>query len=133
MPEAKRVERSDSEWRERLSPEEFEVCRRSGTEAAFTGIYHDCKDPGVYRCKCCGLELFRSNEKYDSGTGWPSFSEPSVAEHVRTRSDQSLGMVRTEVLCAGCDAHLGHLFPDGPGPAQERYCMNSAALDLERG
>ncbi len=129
---SERVEKSDAEWREQLTPDEYEVCRKAGTEQAFTGVYHDCKDPGVYRCKCCQLELFRSDTKYDSGTGWPSFYEPILAERVITRADNSHGVPRTEVLCAGCDAHLGHVFPDGPAPGGERYCMNSLALDLER-
>ncbi len=129
----KRIEKSDAEWREQLTPDEYEVCRKAGTEQAFTGVYHDCKDPGVYRCKCCQLELFRSEAKYDSGTGWPSFYEPIVADRVITRADNSHGVLRTEVLCAGCDAHLGHVFPDGPASTGERYCMNSLALDLEPG
>ena len=129
---SERVEKSDAEWHEQLTPDEYEVCRKAGTEQAFTGVYHDCKDPGVYRCKCCQLELFRSDTKYDSGTGWPSFYEPILAERVITRADNSHGVLRTEVLCSGCDAHLGHLFPDGPAPSGERYCMNSLALDLER-
>jgi peptide-methionine (R)-S-oxide reductase len=128
----KRVEKSDEDWRKKLTSEEYAVCREAGTEQAFTGIYHDCKDEGVYRCKCCGLELFRSSAKYDSGTGWPSFIEPTASDHVKTRSDNSHGVIRTEVLCGGCDAHLGHVFPDGPGATGERYCMNSLALDLER-
>jgi len=128
----KRVEKTEGEWREQLSQEEFEVCRQAGTEPAFTGIYHDSKDEGTYRCKCCGLELFTSNTKFDSGSGWPSFFEPVESDNVVTRSDSSLGMVRTEVLCAGCDAHLGHVFPDGPAPTGLRYCMNSVSLKLEK-
>ncbi len=128
----KRVEKNDEEWRQQLSLEEFEVCRRAGTEQAFTGIYHDCKDEGVYRCKCCGLALFHSDAKFDSSTGWPSFTAPVESEHVRTRRDAGLGMIRTEVLCAGCDAHLGHVFEDGPQPTGQRYCMNSVSLDLEQ-
>ena len=128
----KRIEKTESEWREELSDEEFEVCRLAGTEQAFSGIYHDSKDEGTYRCKCCGLNLFTSDTKFDSGSGWPSFFEPSESDNVVTRSDASLGMVRTEVLCAGCDAHLGHLFPDGPAPTGLRYCMNSVSLKLEK-
>lgn len=127
----KRVEKSEEEWRQQLAPEQFEVSRQAGTEPAFTGIYHDSKDEGLYRCVCCELPLFRSEEKYDSGTGWPSFTAPVDPDHVRTRTDRSHGAVRTEVLCGGCDAHLGHLFPDGPAPSGDRFCMNSAALRLE--
>ena len=128
----KRVEKSEAEWRETLTADEFEICRQAGTEPAFTGVYHDCKDPGVYRCRCCDLELFRSAAKFDSGTGWPSFTTPVAAERVRSETDSSHGMIRTEVTCASCDAHLGHVFGDGPSPAGQRYCLNSASLDLDR-
>ncbi len=129
---ADKVRKSEAEWRQQLSPEEFEVCRRKGTERAFTGRYWDTKDEGTYRCVCCGNELFDSGTKYDSGTGWPSFTAPLDEGRVRTEADASLGMVRTEVLCARCDAHLGHVFPDGPAPTGQRYCMNSVSLDLIR-
>ena len=127
---AEKVVKSDAEWRAELSPEQYEVCRRKGTERAFTGRYHATKTDGIYRCACCGSELFDSSAKYESGTGWPSFHSPIEKESVRTESDRSHGMLRTEVLCARCDAHLGHLFPDGPAPSGERYCMNSVSLDL---
>jgi len=127
---AEKVVKSDAEWRAQLTPEQYEVCRRKGTERAFTGRYHATKTDGIYRCACCGNELFDSSTKYESGTGWPSFHSPVAKESVRTESDRSHGMLRTEVLCARCDAHLGHVFPDGPAPTGERYCMNSVSLDL---
>lgn len=118
-------------WRERLTPEQYRILREKGTERAFTGEYYETKTPGVYRCAGCGTPLFRSTEKYDSGSGWPSFWAPTDASNVEEATDVSHGMVRTEVLCARCGGHLGHKFPDGPRPTGTRYCINSAALRLE--
>jgi len=128
----RRVEKADAEWREQLGPERYAVCRRKGTERAWSGEYHDCKGDGIYRCACCGEPLFHSETKYDSGSGWPSFWAPIDPESVSELSDASHGMIRTEVLCAVCDGHLGHVFPDGPEPTGRRYCLNSASITLDR-
>ena len=127
-----KISKTDDEWKKELTPNQYRVCRKKDTEMPFTGKYNNCKDDGVYKCACCGNELFDSDTKFDSGTGWPSFFQPIKSDNVKCESDTSHGMTRTEVLCSKCDAHLGHVFDDGPKPTNTRFCINSVSLNLDK-
>jgi peptide-methionine (R)-S-oxide reductase len=132
MTEAKKIAKTDEEWREQLTPEQYEVLRRQGTERPFSDDLYYNKESGMYRCAGCGADLFSSEAKFESGTGWPSFFEPAISENIEAHTDESHGMVRTEVRCKACGGHLGHVFPDGPNPTGLRYCINGCALDFHR-
>lgn len=132
MTSNKMVSKTDEEWQKILSPEQYRVCRKKDTERPFTGKYNDCKENGMYKCSCCGNELFDSNSKFESGTGWPSFSKPINDDNIKHESDSAYGMIRTEVMCKKCGAHLGHVFDDGPQPTNLRYCINSISLNLDK-
>lgn len=132
MSSDKTVSKTDEEWQKILTPEQYRICRKKDTERPFTGKYNDCKENGMYKCSCCGNELFDSNSKFESGTGWPSFFKPINDENIKCESDTDYGMIRTEVMCKKCGAHLGHVFDDGPQPTNLRFCINSVSLNLDK-